>query len=126
MATLGLSIPGRVLTETDRKKIEEQLLPIFRKRIDSIDPRETSSALKELNSFLDFWQARSEISTIWNDQMPAKSLLISAEKEASKVAAGKGSYKSKSTPNSVRNVEPTTLFRLVKALRKDEASENAQ
>ena len=55
---------------------------------------------------------RSEVSFFWNDKAPNKSLLISAEIEAARLAAGRTAFKSRATPNSVRNVEPASLFKL--------------
>ena len=52
------------------------------------------------------------MNTFWSDYKPGKSLLISAEKEAARVASGKQRHIAKPTPNSVRNVEPATQFRL--------------
>ena len=106
------------LTPELRKKIEATIIPKITQRVNDIDPRETESAEEELQEFLDYWEERSGISTFWNDANPVKSLLISAEKEAGRIASGEGSYVAKSTPNSLRNIEPSTLFKIAKKAKK--------
>ena len=92
--------------------IKNDIFPIFEQRIRNIDQREVVAALEELSEFFEYWQERSDLKYIWNDQSPNRSLLISAEKAAARVQSGRSSYKAKPTPNSVRNVEPSTLFKI--------------
>jgi hypothetical protein len=107
---LGINKPK--ISDTQRDHIKRELFDVFKERIESIDKREWPSALRELEEFLDYWEMRSEVSFFWNDKAPNKSLLISAEIEAARLAAGRTAFKSKATPNSVRNVEPASLFKL--------------
>jgi len=107
---LGIEKPR--ISDAQRDRIERELFGVFKERIERIDERECESALRELNEFLNYWEMRSEVSFFWNDKAPNKSLLISAEIEAARLAAGRTSLKSKATPNSVRNVEPASLFKL--------------
>ena len=111
---LGLKRPR--LGESDKQNIQQSLLPLIEKRIDRIDPREKNAALNELLEFLDYWQERSELKSFWNDYGPKQSLLISAEKAAAREASGKSSFDARPTPNSVRNVEPSTLFKVREAV----------
>lgn len=83
-------------------------------RCDSIDPDERSNVERELRRFLDRWIDDSlAYNRYWNDRGPNSSLLISAEK-AAEIRARTGAYRfrARPTPNSMRNVEPGTLFKL--------------
>lgn len=102
------------LTHAEKNRIINELLPEFEDRISRIDNRETKASMKELNEFLDYWQERSELKDFWNDYRPPDSLLISAEKAAARKASGKKRAAAKPTPNSLRNVEPATLFKIKK------------
>jgi hypothetical protein len=112
LARHKLGISTARLREHDKKRVIEELLPFFETRINRIDAREAKPAYNELMEFLDYWAERSEITAFWNDYKPSKSLLISAEKAASRQASGKQAFDAKPTPNSVRNVEPSTLFKI--------------
>ena len=50
------------------------------------------------------------IDYFWNDRSPKKSLLISAEKSAARKIAGLSEFNSIGTPNSLRDVEPSTNY----------------
>ena len=93
-------------------QIKSQVLPVILDRVSSIDPREKKPTSKELEDFLAYWEERNEINFFWNDRYFNKSLLISAEKQASRLAAGKEASPARATPTSVRNVEPSVEFRL--------------
>ena len=49
-------------------KIKTDIFPIFEQRIRNIDQREVAAALEELSEFLEYWQERSDLKSIWNDQ----------------------------------------------------------
>ena len=100
------------IKDDEKKRIIDELLPVIESRINRIDPREVKPAMNELIEFLNYWQERSEINNFWNDQIPKKSLLISAEKAATRRASGEKAFDAKPTPNSVRDVEPSTLFKI--------------
>ncbi len=107
-----LGISNVKLKNDDKQRIIDEVLPIIEARISRIDSREAKPAMNELIEFLDYWEERSELKSFWNDRRPASSLLISAEMAASRRASGKKSFDAKPTPNSVRNVEPSTLFKI--------------
>ena len=109
---LKLGISNARLKAPDKKRIINEILPAIEARINRIDKREAKPAINELIEFLDYWEERSELKTFWNDKKPATSLLISAEKAAARKASGKKSFDARATPNSVRNVEPSTLFKI--------------
>jgi superfamily II DNA/RNA helicase len=83
-------------------------------RAKRIDPDEALNTERELENFLEMWQANaSAFTSYWNDKSPNKSLLISAEQAAEiRVRRGGFDFRSTPTPNSMRNVEPGTLFKL--------------
>ena len=115
-----LSLNSAKLTKQSKLGIQQRILNVFKERIERVDKRELQASLRELDDFLQYWEERSELAMFWNDQSPNKSLLISAEKEAARVQSGRGTYKAKATPNSMRNVEPATLFKIKEYLRRDE------
>jgi hypothetical protein len=112
LARHKLGIKKARISQADKQKIENEIIPIFKARMDRIDKRESKAGIEELQAFLEYWASRTEVNTFWSDYKPGKSLLISAEKEAARVASGKQRHIAKPTPNSVRNVEPATQFRL--------------
>ncbi len=113
LARHKLGMKNVKLMDTEKSRIIKELLPAFEARINRIDKRETQASLKELNEFLDYWQECSGLKYFWNEhKKPSDSLLISAEKEAAREASGQKRSPAKSTPNSLRNVEPSTLFKL--------------
>lgn len=112
LARHKLGMKNVKLTHAEKNRIIDKIFPEFEDRISRIDNRETKASMKELNEFLDYWQERSELKTFWNDYKPRDSLLISAEKAVAREASGKKGFDAKSTPNSVRNVEPATLFKI--------------
>lgn len=113
------------LTHTLLSQMESDLIPLIGERIAKIDQREHVSAVNELKAFLEYWEARPHIGHFWHDNF-SNSLLISAEKKATNVAAGRESQKAKSTPNSLRDVEPSTLFKIVKSLEPKQERSDAQ
>jgi hypothetical protein len=107
-----LNISNPKLNNVSLDKIKSEVLPVILDRVSSIDPREKKSTSRELEGFLTYWEERNDISHFWNDRYFNKSLLISAEKQASRLAAGKQASPARATPTSVRNVEPSVEFRL--------------
>lgn len=109
------------LSDESRARVKE-LFSVITKRAKQIDPDEISGINEFLSEFVDEWDRKNPVS-YWNDWKPKQSLLISAETEAEKKAAG---YTSGARPvqNSLRTVEPSTNFYLVEKL-KGEESKNA-
>ena len=68
------------------------------------------SALSELEEFLDYWAMRSEVSFFGMTRLQISPYHLCRNRSCC-LAAG-SSFKSKATPNSVRNVEPASLFKL--------------
>lgn len=92
----------------------QEFLDYLAERADHIDPDEALNTARDLEDFLERWQVNAAgFTSYWNDKSPNKSLLISAEK-AVEIRARRGGfeYRSTPTPNSMRNVEPGTLFKL--------------
>lgn len=88
-------------------------------RCDDIDKEESHEVENLIQSFIDDWLSySSSINRYWNDFSPNRSLLVSAEKVA-EIKSKKGRYSgiAKATPNSMRNVEPSTMFKIGKSIR---------
>jgi hypothetical protein len=105
------------ISEQDRLKIEvfvDQL--VERARV--ADDREADDVRRDALAFLDQWQKRLPLDAYWDDHKPTTSLLISAERAAAQRSAGIGLRGgARSTPNSMRDVEPSVDFRMVPGLR---------
>jgi hypothetical protein len=99
---------------------EEQLSEIVESllaRIAAVDEPEEDSARSELEEIIDLWRNRSTVvKTYWNDQALKTSLLIAAEKAASRHLASRSTSHAWATLNAMRNVEPATQVKLVEAL----------
>ncbi len=84
------------------------------KRATIIDPDEAEHVKGLLCDYLDDWEALApQFTSYWNDFAPKKSLMISAEKVA-ETRSRYGSYSgiARATPNSMRNVEGGTAFKM--------------
>jgi hypothetical protein len=114
------------LTPALRARIESEIIPAIEARVASIDPQELPGVRKRLVQLLDDWEARAGIweSTLgqrkpawWSDTTPQSALLISAEAHAAQSAAGIPNAEAWPTPNSMREVEPGTPFKLIERIR---------
>jgi hypothetical protein len=88
-------------------------------RAKTIDPEEADAVEEGLEMFLAEWYGNASVlRSYWTDRSINRDLLISAEKVA-ELKSRFGIYDGKAipTPNSMRNVEPSTVFRLKKRLR---------
>jgi helicase-like protein len=88
-------------------------------RAEDIDDEEMANVEHALQNFLDSWSNNSSAyKQYWNDIAFNQSLMLSAEK-AAEIRSRKGTYHGRAipTPNSMRNVEPGTLFVLEEQLR---------
>lgn len=106
---------GRVVDHDSRLR---ELASIIARRAQDIDEEEFDNVSEHLAGFLDHWISNAgQFGFYWNDRAINKSLLISAEK-AAEIRARSGVYSGRATPtpNSMRNVEPGTLFRLKEKL----------
>jgi hypothetical protein len=97
----------------------EEFLDYICQRAEKIDPGEAANVERDLRAFFDEWvYSSSALKAYWNDRAPFRSLLISAETAAAK-RARYGAYtgRARPTPNSMRNVEASALFKLEEELR---------
>ena len=95
-------------------------------RAEHIDSEESKALNAELEEIIERWNKRSSLRTYWNDRQINTSLLISAEKAAELKAAGRAPGAAWSTPNSMRNVEPSTAFIMAERLREKPKDSNAK
>jgi hypothetical protein len=107
----GLTINVQAV-DTYRAELEE-LIAYVRARAETIDREEASNVEDALRSFLQKWIDNApNYKTYWNDHKDRNfALMLSAEK-AAELKARSGVYYGLATPtpNSMRNVEPGTLF----------------
>ena len=108
------------LTPSGRSAIESSVLPLILDRVTRSDPSEREAIHLHLQSILDRWKQRSEQwagkdqkAEYWEDSSPRFSLLMSAERYVCEVASGLPVSDTWPTPNSMRDVEPGSPFRLV-------------
>lgn len=90
-------------------------------RAERIDEEEADNVRNQLELFLERWEAYAlSLKQYWQDYNYKNSLLISAEK-AAEIKARRGLYDGRAapTPNSMRNVEASSLFILEEKLRRD-------
>lgn len=108
-----------------RAQIEQLIVPIIEARVDSVDPPELASVQRKLQQLLDHWEERvrgwaslplNQGPVWWSDTSPERSLLISAETHAARKAAGLPNSQAWPTPNSMREVEPGSPFKLIERL----------
>jgi hypothetical protein len=88
----------------------------------NVDAEETDSVRDELDEIILRWSQKNGMRSYWNDRQINTSLLISAERAAELKAAGRAPGSAWPTPNSMRNVEPSTNFVLVEKLREKKES----
>lgn len=89
------------------------LLAVIADRSRRVDPSEATGSQRKAQSFLDAWaqQVHEGLTDYWDERDHLKSLLIGAELAASLDENGQP-YTAWPTPNSMREVEPSSLFRL--------------
>ena len=93
--------------------LKNDVKKIILDRVTSISKTEKEDTEKEIDLLISKWLSFTEISTYWNDKNFKKSLMISAEYAAERQASGKEALYSLPTPNSMRDVEPETGFKLL-------------
>lgn len=101
-----------LLTAAVRAKVLP-LLNVITERSKRVDPSEGTGAHLKAQSFLTAWgqQVLEGITEYWDEKDHLKSLLIGAELAASLDENGQP-FNAWPTPNSMREVEPSSLFRL--------------
>ena len=95
----------------------EEIIKLMVERAKRIDPKEEGIE-EELMRYIQTWKNRAP-TCYWDDSEDEISLLQSSERAASRKALGKSSRTPTPTPNSMRNVEPGTPFRMASALSRD-------
>ena len=109
-------IPGMSIEPVNASLHEDELLDFVDKivaRASRSDSRETAAVRRYLEGRMDDWMGRGAI-RYWNDGKPDKSLLMSAEKSAAQEAVRRRPSAAWPTPNSLRNVEASAEFVLVR------------
>jgi superfamily II DNA/RNA helicase len=104
-----------VLASSHRAHVEA-FAALIKKRADSVDPEEAGAVEDELTDLINNWENRTGLRLYWNDRQINTSLLISAEEAAKRRAMGRAPGLALPTPNSMRNVEPSTVFILRESL----------
>ena len=115
-------IPGLNTSVANAKDYQTELedfIEYIVKRVKVIDPEESQNVEYALQGFLEKWLgSASAYKQYWNDRAYNKSLMLSAEK-AAELKSRSGAYHGRAipTPNSMRNVEPGSLYILEEKLR---------
>jgi superfamily II DNA/RNA helicase len=132
MVTLARHLIGALRSKpTLEPALRPQLDDIAAKivaRAEYVDAAEASSVSAQLRLLLDEWEHAAGLESYWDDYGKKRSLLISAEQ-----AAAGGSPEDDDvdkpwlwpTPNSMREVEPSTNYVLVGGLKAEEGSDGA-
>lgn len=95
-----------------RKAAVEAVMATINARAEAIDPAELEATKNQLQRLVDDWSSKERLNEWWWRQGHEAALLIGAEDNAA-LAATRRSVDSWATPNSMRDVEPTTRFRLI-------------
>ena len=113
-------VPGMLESPAGSEDHEEEIMGLINNlvaRAQRIDPEE-SEVRDELVMRYSQWEAMAP-NHYWNDFRPRNSLLQSAERHARDIALGRIPGIAWPTPNSMRNVEAGTPFRLAPALKRN-------
>lgn len=105
----------------DQRKHCEELAARIRTRAAAVDTTETAGVEADLKRLIDEWYERDDLRKYWDDSPQGHSLLMSAEQVAAIKEAEWGLRRVWSTPNSMREVEPSTQFVVARALRRKDA-----
>lgn len=101
-----------VLDASNRADVE-RMAAIIIDRAQAIDPDERAEVERKLMVALDEWEKRENLSEYWDEKNPGRSLVISAERRAALKAVNNPRANTWAAPNSMRDVEPGTTFRLL-------------
>ena len=101
-------------------KVLDGLAEEIVKRCHAVDPSEAAQTAEQLAELLAAWRSRVGLKRYWDDFKMKESLLVSAERAAKLRACGLTTGNTWPTPNSMRNVEPSSPFRLAEKLASDE------
>ena len=112
------------LSEASRQAANS-LASSIEQRAAAVDSAEQEAVREKLSGLLDEWQQSTNLQEYWDDYRNLRSLMMSAEQYAASVAGGGGAGGGAGgarralwpTPNSLRDVEPSSPFVLVERLR---------
>jgi hypothetical protein len=112
------------LTPALRARVESVVVKPLLARARVVDTREIDGTQRDVQAFLDRWQHRTqswadqnEQQVVYkNDRNPRRALLISAEEAAARSATMRTAEDAVPTPNSMRDVEASTPFKLIERL----------
>lgn len=96
--------------ESDLRALIERIV----QRAERADAGESAAVRRHLERWLDRWLDRGPL-PYWEDGRPERSLLMSAEKAAAKAAIRQMASSATPTPNSLRSVEASAEFVLMRA-----------
>jgi hypothetical protein len=114
---------SRPVLNSDSRDEVERIAERITDRAKAIDPDELTGVIKQLAAIVEDWERRAGVTSYWNDRRRNSSLLMSAEVAAALRAAGRPRGQAWPTPNSMRNVEPGTMFGIVERLKAPEHAE---
>jgi hypothetical protein len=84
-------------------------------RVAAVDPDERASVRAALDRFIEGWQTRGKLEKWWDDDGKKAALLMSAEQHAALRASGANAANATPTLNSMRDVEASTVFKLLES-----------
>jgi len=102
----------------EKKSQLEKLAERIAARAGIIDSSELAGVEEDLSRLIEEWSDRSELKIYWDDNPSGHSLLMSAEQVAAIKEAEWNLRRVWSTPNSMREVEPSTQFVIAKGLKR--------
>lgn len=103
------------LLDEDRRRAVERLVDDLVARATEADLEEASGVAEDAARFLDRWERRADLEHFWHFKKHKTSLLASLEDVATAKALGGWRHSAIGTPNSMRNVEAETKFKLWEA-----------
>lgn len=95
------------------------------RRARDVDRDELPSVQRKVAALLTEWEQRTDLQAYWDDFRGLRTLLISAEQAAALRAAKMNMRRAWPTPNSMRDVEPSTPFVMVTRLKAQEEAGDA-
>jgi hypothetical protein len=117
-------VPGMSARPSEAEDHEAEMAAMISQicaRIDRVDEGESPDARKELEVFVKDWLRRSPLAKYW-DNWSDEALLISADRQATSAAMGFTPGRARSTPGTLRSVEPSTNF-VIKELTAEQSGD---
>lgn len=105
-------VPGMNVEPVDAGPHEGEIREVINRiveRASDIDSFEANATRQSLEQFLEKWISRGSLKNYWDD-WGDNGLLMSAEAAAERAVSQQSTRGAKSTPNSLRSVEPSTAF----------------